>query len=267
MTYQEIISQVARKLGYSAFNNQLKADLRYAIRFSEEELQRETQMVKRSLSLDLDKDTASYDLPDNYSEPKEIIIKSSDGAELSYHEVPFEQWLRYSPDRIANTSATENEILKSELSHENYEEGHRFRNKVLVAIAYQEDFNDAEPPVSQGHKYRIYVKPGIDGVLEMYYTPVFVKDPFAATSEEPPYPLQYHKYIIIGATAYLAQNEASRARANGDIEGAIFFSRVARLHQEEFEHRKQQVIAKVDKNKSAGIVNSFVWYDSPGKYR
>lgn len=256
MIYQEIISQVVRRLGYQSFAEVSKADVKYSIKWAESEISSEVQPTRAAAQISLSSATTEYNMPSDFSEPREIVIFDSDNNRLEHVELSYEEYARYS----GGNSSTDEEELESDVNPATVVENARLNNRVLIAIDRRLD--DMSVP-----RYIMFVKPQINGIAYVYYAPTSLTDPFTSLTSSPTMPENFHHYIIAGAVYYMAQIESANSRAKSDESRMRFFMSLATTSFNEFELRKNKMKAHINQNTGTGRIKPFVWYEDLGKYR
>lgn len=251
MTYQDIISQIALKLGHTGFSSELKANYRYAVMFAEQSLFQVADILRRDVTLPLNSNTESYDLPNDYNEPCEFIFKDSAGGILSSVNVTRSEFMTIRVNSQDNTLSPDNEIIYAEKEVANVQSDARYKNRLVYSI----DFQDGV--------YKLYVKPKIVGVADLYFAAVPVQDVYQNLKREPILPAQYHIYIIYGAVAYLAESEATKALQTGDYPKANFYSKLAKETSIKFESQQKVVTANSAVQPKPQILKPWNWYENP----
>lgn len=255
MTYKEIIGQIARRMGYDSFADLPRADIKYALAWAENEVGAEVEPVRKSYTVSLDGTTTEWNLPADFSEPREIVFFDSSNNRLEHVELPFEEYARYSGDDIS----TDTDDLISDLAPGAAVEYARLGNKVLVAI-------DRRVVANIG-VYIAYVKPQFVGTMYVYYTPSPLTDPFTDVTTSPGFPAEFHHYLVSGAIYYLSQIEAASASNRGDTARVQYLQSVSTKSFDEFELRKKRLLANTNSRAEAGKVRVTPWFENVTLYR
>lgn len=257
LTYEDIVSQVARKLGYSGFDSSLKSDLRLAIRFAEEQLYIKSNLNKREETFSVVPDKERYELPVDFNEPCQFIFKDTSGNKLEAINVPFETLLK---SKIPANDQT-NEVLSSDEIRisgneiNDIQEDQMFRDKIIYSVHFTDGF------------YQLGVKPPFTGTCTMYYGAIPIDDVFANLKRTPALPEHFHPFVIYGATAYMAETESAKKFREKDFDTANFYRKLGQEMQSKFDGQTDEVRASATKQAEPGTIRSFMWYDNPRKYR
>ena len=253
MTYNDIISQVVRRLGVQGLTNELKADLKLAIAWAEQELITEAKIDHKTQVININSDRAEYQLPYDLSIPESVNVYTTDDVPLDHIEVTYAKWLNWNPSDSTDTS--ENDVLEVSGTLNYLQDAAGFTNKIVIAFTSLEGIRT------------LCVKPAIDGKVLIHYVPKRTDDIFADLQLEPVIPEEYHQYIIPGAVYYLAQIKSSEALAKGDEVAVGFYTRLEANAYGTFQGRKQKLIEKHDISTKSTVARTFNWYENPRKYR
>lgn len=253
MTYQEIIAQIARRLGHNLFEDFPKADYRYALKWAEMELVDKSDAVKDFDDITLTTTAEVYALPTGFHTPIQWVCFDENSVQVELKEVDMATWLSWNPTSF--TEASTNDLLQDNMSAEGQVMIRDLRHKVVIAI-----LNSADT-------HQLYVKPMINGTLRVYYSSEGDLDPFNALTGEPPIPKHFHQFLISGAVSYLAQIEAASAMRKGDTSAVAFFMRLQSSTKEEFEKRHTEVKGHLEERARFAVVKNFTWFDKLEKYR
>jgi hypothetical protein len=101
----------------------------------------------------------------------------------------------------------------------------------------------------------------------LYYIPDSNLDIFDNLQSVPPFPDQFHHYLITGAVKYLADVEAGQRRADGDYQGAAFFMRVGKEASAEWERVKEITRESSHTRTQVAVIKPYQWYENPRKTR
>ena len=262
MNYEEIISHVARRLGHQAFANSLKADYRYALKWAENEMVHYIDLVRKIERITMNPaqpgaghaaDT-TYALPTDYCHPRQFRFIDSNGNEVQSVEVEVEEFLRWNPN--PDIPPTANDFLPQSFSTDDTINNAKFGNRIVYTTIY--DNLDG---------WSVRVKPTINGIIELLYIPDSNLDIFDNLKSVPPFPDNFHHYLIAGAIKYLADVEAGQKRAAGDYQGAAFFLRIGKDASTEWERVKEETRESMSARATAPMLKAFTWFDNPRRMR
>lgn len=265
MTYEEILSQVARRLGHQGYGGELRNDYRFAIKWAEDELMSFATPTRVTVTEPLNDEQAEYDLKgdwgiEDFGRPFELQFYDENDNQLAYEEVTYDQWLRWNPD--TTSSINKNDIIDEYgVTPEATADEYRFSNKLLVCVHY------ATGDTILQSDYRLSVKPAINGTVILNYGPSAVEDIFENLTRSPRFPQQFHHYLISGAVYYLSQIESAQSEAKGDAQRASFFQRLQSTSFAEWEKRKNKVSEQAPSRTNVVSARPFTWYDRGTKYR
>jgi len=237
MTYREIVSAVASRMGHSGFDGK-KADYIYAIRQAESEIIGSSELLRTTVEIPMVEDSMSYVLPSDYAEPKEIIVLNNENQPLEFEEVPYERWLKWDLEK------GDTPIDTAELS-----------NKIVLSLQYTDG------------GWVMYVKPYFVGKVCINYVRTPIVDPLDHPEESPKIPVQLHYFIVPGAVYYLSKIEETRSINRGDYNGAVLWGRIANDALIEFENRKKKVEEQSVTNSKWVVAKPYILWDNPKKYR
>ncbi len=259
MNYEEIISHIARRLGHQAFANSLKADYRYALKWAESEMVHYIDLERRIVTFDMifapDGNVESiYNLPEDYSSPRQIRFLDSNSNEIESIEVELETFNKWNPN--PEVSPLANDFLPQVYSTSATIDTARLANKIVYTVIYDKE---------EGWKLKI--KPTTTGKIQLTYAPDSNLDIFDHLQSVPPFPDGFHHYLITGAVKYLAEVEAAQKRAQNDYQGAGFFLRIGKEAGMEWERLKEHAKESVVSRATVQQIKPFTWYDNPRRYR
>jgi hypothetical protein len=262
MNYSEIISHIARRLGHQAFANSLKADYRYALKWAESEMVNYIDVVRKVVTISMNPTQAGagnaqetvYPLPPDYCHPRQFRFVDSNNNEIQAVEVEVEEFLRWNPN--PDVPPTANDFLPQQFTTDMTVDNARLGNRIVFCCIYDN---------TEGWTLR--VKPTTTGKIELYYVPDSNLDIFDNLESTPPFPDNYHHYLISGAIKYLADVEASQKRAAGDYQGASFFIRIGKDAATEWERVKEVTRQESSARSTMPTLKAFSWFDNPRRYR
>lgn len=268
MNYSEIVSQIARKLGWEGLEGSLKTDIQYAINWAESEILSAIGGATRSDVCTIKSDQSEYDIKRDFgikkfSEPCSITFYDSDGARLEAVETTYEQWVKWSPSNNTDTDVRsgENENLSTGESSETAVEMARFSNKVVYAIRYIAGSS------GQSSGYFLFVKPIFTGTAVFVYNVQPNDEVFDDLTAVPVLPEQFSRYIVPGAVQYLSQIEQAKAIRAKRLDVAQLMGQITAQAASEFKLMKAKAIEKSKPSFGTAIAQTFQWYDNPRKYR
>jgi hypothetical protein len=262
VNYEEIISQVARRLGHQAFANSLKADYRYALKWAESEMVHHIDLVRKTFTFDMSPSQpnagsageTTYPLPPDYCHPRQFRFIDSNANEIQSQEVEVEEFLKWNPN--PDIPPTANDFLPQQFSTDTTIENARLGNKIVFCCMY--DNNEG---------WILKIKPTPNGKIQLYYVPDSNLDIFDSLQSSPPFPDNFHHYLIAGAVKYLADIESAQKRNAGDYQGAAFFIRVGKDAATEWERVKEVTRQESSARATVATIQPFAWYDNPKRYR
>ena len=264
LTYGEIISQVASRLGYKAFEGMIKENMIQAVNWAEEELLDGTESAQRLCSLKLSSSKVSYSLNqlgvDDFGSPVEILAFDLQNNKFDVEEVPHDLWLRYDG---GITSDTDNEALPqtATVSLQSDIEQLNLKNKLVISIRYEPD------ETGKDSDHVVSLKPAVDGTLQIRYNIVTNRDIFRRVTAYPRIQQQYHRYIVSGAVKFLAEIEAANAMARKDQMATSFFLNIQERAWSEFKHGRIRLQANNEPMTHPAVARPFIWYEDPRKYK
>jgi hypothetical protein len=265
LTYGDIVSQVAGRLGYKAYEGMLKENISQAINWAEHELLNESEPAHRTVDIPLKSTKSTYSLSgagvDDFASPVEILAYDSEGNRFDVSEVPYDEWLRFNPIGIIDSAA--NDILPSATTESlsNDVEQMALYNKLVVSIRF--DPSDT----GKNSDWIISTKPSVDGMIRIRYSIIANRDIFRSLARYPRLPGQFHHYIIPGAVKFLAELEAGQAMSRQDQLGTSFYLNIQERANSEFTVAKTKVLAKKEVMTRPAIARADQWYDDPRKYK
>ena len=262
MNYNEIISHIARRLGHQAFANSLKADYRYALKWAESEMVHHIDIVRKVITFPMvtnqpgvgSSGESQYPLPTDYCHPRQFRFIDLNGNEIQSVEVEVEEFLRWNPN--PDVPPTANDFLPQQFTTDMTIDNAKLGNRIVFCCIYDN---------TEGWVLRI--KPTTTGNIELYYVPDSNLDIFDNLNSSPPFPDNFHHYLISGAIKYLADVEASQKRAMGDYQGAAFFIRIGKDAAQEWERVKEVTRQESSARATVATIQPFTWYDNPKRYR
>ena len=265
MTYEEIVSQVRRRLGHKGFDSQLKQDYKYAVNWAEKELMVDTTPTKKTVTFSIASTRSEYELMSrlqitDFSEPCEIEVYDSEGNHLLVEEVTYDEWLRWNPNEY-NSGLANDAVGDVSGSLERLADSALHTNKLLVSIHF------AAGVTGEDSEYVMSFKPAVSATVVLRYAVLPTEDIFENMKNSPRLPEQFHHFIVPGAVYYLAQIQVAQSKDNGDAMGVEFFSRLQGIAYGEFEKRKIKVREKTEVVTKSVVAKPFIWYDDPRKYR
>lgn len=255
MTYQEIISQVASKLGHTGFSTELKANYRYAIMFAEQELFQYSNILKRDEILSINSNQEDYELPYDYNEPCEFVFKDATGNILSSINVGRTEFMRQQEIKPDTLLAPDSDILYAEKEKGSLQNDMKYDKRIVFSVDFQDGF------------YKLYVRPKVNATVNLYYSAMPTQNLYQNLNRVPVLPEQYHQIIIYGAVSYLADIDSANALKNQDYASANFYRKLASDMTEKFNKGKNDTSANSARQPRPSVVKGFYWYDSPLKYR
>ena len=261
MTYNEIISQVAQRLGYNGFANSLKADFRYALKWAEGEMVRYISLTKKVVSFPMTPATAigsalasAYELPDDLSYPRQFRFIDSNGNEIQSVETELEEYLHWNPN--PDVPPTANDFLPQSFTTDTTIENARLGNRIVYLVMYDDEKG-----------WTLQVKPTTPGTIELLYIPGTNLDPFDKLTNEPPFPELFHHYLVAGAIKYLAPIERGRKIALNDYNAAAFYKQIGDSASLEWQQVQEKTREQVQSRNTVAKIKMDAWYDNPRKYR
>ena len=260
MTYQEIISQVARRLGHQAFANQLKEDYRWALNWCTEEMAHHIALLKLVVNIPLDTVNNEYDLPLDFKGPAQYRFIDMNNNEIQSVEVTFEEYLRWNPN--PQIPPTANDFLPQTFATDVTIDNARLGNKIV----FHTMFANGEDPLTDAN-WKLLMKPTTQGQVEVLYYPEPATDPFSEPNGHPPFPDHFHRWLIYGSIKYLADIEAGQARAAQDWNAVSFYNKLAQEYDEKFKTLQNESREESTNRTKMPFVKSDAWYDNPRKYR
>jgi len=260
MTYQDIISQVARRLGHQAFAGQLKDDYRWALKWATAEMAHYIDILKLVTSITLDTTHTEYDLPVNFCHPAQFRFIGSDNNEIQSVEVTLEEFLRWNPN--PQIPPTANDFLPQTFSTDITVDNARLGNKIVFCTIFANAEIEGTDP-----DWKLEMKPTIDGTVEVLYFADPVTDPFTAPNDHPPMPDRYHQYLVYGTIKYLADIEAGQAKSREDWNSVKFFNQLATQYEQKFNEMKEDTRESAQTRTKMPFLKADTWYDNPRKYR
>lgn len=256
MLYRDILSQASRRVGYDTWASVPKEDLLHALRFAEEDILQDTQVAKQTKFIFTAENLFNYNLPVNFGEPHEYAVFNNEGAKLAHKELTYEEFMGWNPGII--DSKTENEMLPS--GYSTPDDGRdRARLHGMIVTAIRHDTNVG--------RYKLYMKPSVQGKVEIYYSPALPENIFDDLELESRIPERFHRYIVFGVAMYLAEVEEGRALGNGNNERAQSYRILKNTLRAAFGERESKIKAQSVTRTESQIIKPFMWYDSPKKYR
>ena len=256
LTYEDIVSQINRKMGWTATDSTLRADIRLAVRYSEEQLLTRTGITKREEDITITPDKERYSLPPDYNEPAKIIFFDSAGNQLEAENVEFEHFITLKIQSNTTERLSSDEIRLSGNDIKDIQTNARYYERIIYSIHF-----------TDGGTFELGVKPPVSATCRVYFSCVPIDNVFASLKRTPVLPEQHHIYIVYGATAYLAENEAAKKLREREFEFSNFYSRLAKEMKALFENQVAEVGASAQKQPEPAIIRSFSWFDNPRKYR
>jgi len=259
MNYNEIISHVARRLGHQAFSGALKADYRYALKWAENEMVHYIDLVRKIITFSMQPGINGeietvYTLPTDYCHPRQFRFIDLNGNEIQSKEVEPENFLRWNPNPAVNP--TENDFIPQSFSAEATIDSAAYGNKILYTCIY--DNIDG---------WTVRVKPTTTGNIELLYIPDANLDIWDNLESTPPFPDNFHHYLISGAVKYLCDVEASQKRASADYQGAAYFIRLGKSAADEWEKVKEITRESASARATVTTIKPFSWYENPRRTR
>jgi hypothetical protein len=257
MNYNEIISHIARRLGHQAFANSLKADYRYALKWAESEMVHYIDVVRKVVKFPMRPGTNTetiYPLPEDYCHPRQFRFIDYVGNEIQSVETEYEEFLRWNPN--PDIPPTANDFLPQMFDTDTTIQNARLGNRMVFACVY--DNTDG---------WTLHIKPTTNGMIELMYIPDSNLDIFDNLQSSPPFPDNFHHYLITGAVKYLAEVEAAQKRAAGDYQGAAFFLRIGKDAEEKWSKLKEQVRQEASARATVPLLRGFSWFDNPKRMR
>lgn len=261
LSYSEIISQVARRLGYEGMERSLRSDFRFAISFAESQLMDKTEPTQSSIVLDIVDSESEYGLRNdfgilNFNSPYGILMYSSNGELLSHEEVDYSIWMRWNPAHTSSSS--QNDVLPSDRDSANPSalvDFTKYHNRVLVSIHYSKNDSDEDGD------YVLSVKPAITGKVILNYSIVPNEDIFENLDKSPSIPPKFHNYIIAGAVWRLSQIEAGKNK--NDLNQAQFWQNVEARAYAEFQKGLSEINEGKGTRKDVAVARGFLWFEKP----
>jgi hypothetical protein len=249
-------------MGHQAFANSLKADYRYALKWAESEMVHHIDIVRKIVRINMNPDQAncgsaketSYSLPSDYCHPRQFRFIDSNRNEIQSAEVEMEEFLRWNPN--PENPPTANDYLPQSFDTDATIGSARLGNKIVFACLYDD---------SGG--WTLKVKPTTNGIIELYYVPDSNLDIFDSLQESPPFPDNFHHYLISGAVKYLSDVEAGQKRAAGDYQGAAFFLKVGKEAATEWERVKEVTRQESSARATMPIIQAYNWFENPRRTR
>jgi hypothetical protein len=257
VNYEEIISHIARRLGHQAFANSLKADYRYALKWAESEMVHYIDLVRKVVTFAMIPGTnteTTYPLPTDYCHPRQFRFIDNSGNEIQSVEVELEEFLRWNPN--PDIPPTANDFLPQKFDTDTTVQNARLGNRIVFACVYD-----------NVEGWTLRVKPTTNGNIELLYIPDSNLDIFDNLQSSPPFPDNFHHYLITGAIKYLSEVEAAQKRAAGDYQGAAFFIRIGKDASDTWNKLKEQVRQEASARATVPLLKAFTFYDNPKKYR
>lgn len=235
MTYNEIISLVVRRLGWSGLASSLKSDVRFAVNMAESELMQDAQASYKTVEYQLNESTSDYALgldfnEDVFNAPYEIVLrKDADSPPIDHVEVPYDEFLS------ADTSAMP------------------YFGRTIVSIHYRKD--------DVVDDYIFSIKPPQDVLLTLSFSVLPNRDVFENLDASPSLPPKFHQYIVAGAVYRLAQVMAGEAKSKSDFASAQFYQLVESRAYSEFKAGLANILSNKDVMDRSVHVVPFRLYD------
>lgn len=261
LTYSDIISQIARRLGYEGMERSLRSDFRFAISFAESQLLDNTEPTQATLTLDIVDSEAEYGLKndfgiENFNSPYGILIYSSEGELLRHEEVEYGVWMKWNPAQTHSSSS--NDVLPTDRESANpvaQVDFAKYHNRVLACIHFNKNEGDEDGD------YILSIKPALTGRVILNYSIVGNDDIFENLDKSPSIPPKFHNNIISGAVWRLAQIEAGKNK-NNPVQVQFFQNVEARAYGE-----FQKALSEINSNKGTRAVpitaKGDLWYERP----
>ena len=195
-----------------------------------------------------------YPLPADYCHPRQFRFIDLDGNEIQSVEVEVEEYLRWNPNPSVNP--TENDFLPQSFTTDMTIDNAKLGNRIVYACVY--DNVDG---------WTLRIKPTTTGTIQLLYIPDSNLDIFDNLQSSPPFPDNFHHYLITGAVKYLADVEASQKRAAGDYQGAAFFIRIGKDASAEWERVKEVTRQSTSARATMPVIKAWAWYENPRRMR
>jgi hypothetical protein len=261
MTYEDIISQIARRLGYQGYDGMMKSDIRTALKQAEAEMVHYIDLLKRSSLLTMDGTLVQWALPTGFCHPASVRFIDTNSNELQAVEVQIEEYLRWNPN--PQIPPTANDFLPQTFATDQTIDNARLGNKIVWCIQWADIVGSS--PLTQ--EWFIFAKPAVAGTIEVLYYPDSNIDPFDTLTYSPPFPDRYHYYLVNGAVRLLAEIEAGQANARGDMERARYFMTLSKQNQVDWKSLKEETRETASTRVKMPFLRGDAWYDNPRKYR